>query len=66
MSVSFGGGSKTKPQTTSMTRSVAPMSQQESLLNTINQAVAQQQAQQLQRAMQAQQQYEASPLFSQL
>ncbi len=66
MSVQFGGGTKTKPQTTTQTRNVAPMSAQESLLNTINQAVAQQQAQELQRAMQAQQQYEASPLFGQL
>ena len=66
MSVTLGGSSKTKPQTTTMTRNVAPMSQQESLLNTINQAVAQQQAQQLQQAMQAQQQYEQSPLFGQL
>jgi len=66
MSVTFGGGSKTKPQTTTMTRNIAPMSSQESLLQTINQQVAQQQAQELQRAMQAQQQYEQSPLFGQL
>src|SRR3990167_9706212 len=66
MSVQFGGGSKTKPQTTTMTRNVAPMGQQEAALQLINQQVAQQQAQQLQRAMQAQQQYEASPLFGQL
>ena len=64
--VTFGGGSKTKPQTTTMTRNVAPMSSQESALQLINQQLAQQQAQQLQRAMQAQQQFEASPLFSQL
>ena len=66
MSVSFGGGSKTKPTTQTMTRNVAPMSQQESLLQTINQQVAQQQAQQLQRAMQQQQQFEQSGLYGQL
>ena len=66
MSVSFGGGSKTKPQTQTMTRNVAPPSAGEAMLQQLNQQVAQQQAQQLQRAMQQQQQFESSPLMGQL
>ena len=66
MSVSFGGGTKTKPTTQTMTRNVAPPSQQEALLQMVNQRVAQQQAEQLQRAMQQQQQFEASPFYNQL
>ena len=66
MSVQFGGGTKTKPTTTTQTRNVAPMSAEELALQTLNTQVAQQQAQQLQRAMQAQQQFEASPLMGQL
>ena len=66
MSVQFGGGSKTKPQTTTMTRNVAAPSAQETLMEQVNMRVAQQQAEQLQRSMQMQQQYESSPLFGQL
>ena len=66
MGVQFGGGSKTKPQTTTMTRNVAPPSAQETLLEQLDMKVAQQQAAELQRAMGMQQQYESSPLFSQL
>ena len=66
MSVQFGGSTKTKPTTTTQTRNVAPMSAEELALQTLNTQVAQQQAQQLQRAMQAQQQFEASPLMGQL
>ncbi len=66
MSVSFGGGTKTKPTTQTMTRNVAPPSQQEALLLAINERVSQQQAEQLQRAMQAQQQFEQSGLYGQL
>ena len=64
--VKFGGGSKQKPSTSTMTRNVAPPSPGESILQLLNEQVAQQQAQGLQRAMQSQQQYESSPLFGQL
>ena len=66
MGVQFGGGSKTKPQTTTMTRNVAPQSANESMLEMLNTRIAQSQGDQLQRAMGAQQQYESSPLFGQL
>ncbi len=66
MSVSFGGSQKTKPQTQTMTRNVAAPSQEEALLQVINHRVAQQQAEQLQRAMMQQQQFEQSPLYGQL
>ena len=66
MGVQFGGGSKSKPQTQTMTRNVAPQSQQEKMLELLNTQLAQQQGSQLQQAMQAQQQYESSPLFGQL
>ncbi len=66
MSVSFGGSTKTKPTTQTITRNVAAPSQQEALLQAINQRVAQQQAEQLQRAMQAQHQFEQSGLYGQL
>jgi hypothetical protein len=42
------------------------MSAQEAALQMLNQRVASQQAEQLQRAMQAQQQYEQSPIFGQV
>ena len=65
MSVQFGGGSRTKPQTTTQTRQVAPMNPMEGLLQQMNAQAAQQQAQELQRAMGAQQAYEQSPGFMQ-
>lgn len=63
MSVTFGGGSK---QRTTQTRNVAPMSAQESLLQSRNQMAAMAQAQELQRAIQAQQQFEQSPGYTQM
>ena len=66
MSVSFGGGSKTKPTTQTMTRNVAPPSAGEAMLQQLNLQVGQQQVEQLQRAMQQQQQFESSPLMGQL
>ena len=66
MGVQFGGGSKTKPQTTTMTRNIAAPGASENLISQLNAQVAQQQAAELQRAMQMQQQYESSPLMGQL
>ena len=65
MSVQFGGGSKTSKSTTTQTRNVAPASAGEAQLQILNERIAQQQAQELQRAIAAQQQYETSGGFQQ-
>ena len=65
MSVQFGGSTKSKPTTTTQTRNVAPASAGEVMLQQLNERTAQAQSQELQRAMQAQQQYEQSAGFQQ-
>jgi hypothetical protein len=65
MSVQMGGSTKSKPVTTTQTRNVMPMSAGEAMLSQLNEKVAQQQAAELQRAMQMQQQYEQSQGFQQ-
>mgnify|MGYP001565145505 CR=1 FL=1 len=65
MSVQFGGGSKTKPQTTTQTRNVAPPTAGEGLLQQVNERLAQAQAQEAMRAMTAQQSYEQSAPYMQ-
>jgi len=64
MSVQFGSTTKQKPQTTTVTRQVAPPSAEEALLNQRNIEMAQRQNDLIQQAMQAQQAYEQSPAFA--
>lgn len=63
MSVQFGGG--TGKSTTTQTRNVAAPSAQEQMLQALNAQAATAQANELQRAIQAQQQYEQSGGFQQ-